>query len=1415
MKKRVFAVLLTLIIAATLLTVSAMADGDVAEITTGEQTTTYSTPEAFKDAVSALSGEAEIKLLQDIFIPGSRVTQQKLTIPADATVTLDLNGKTLSVAYMVEIKGDLTVKDGSTSGDGKIVSTATSTASSYAPINVKSSGNLTFESGTVTGSDGGYALSVSSSAEAEISGGTWSGSISAAANDLAITGGNFTYDISPYVEVNKKVVLTDGYYSINGTLTETDAAAKIDGNYYASVVSALKNATEGSTVTVLKNTYESGAVIVSANNVTLDLNGNTVNMGGNKLTVSSSGSLTIKCNAFGEGKIEGTASQLISVAGTLVLESGSIEADSTAVYTQKNSTFKMTGGTVEGAPAVNVYGGTVEITGGSVTAGDDMAVKTGKYAQTITVGTKDSGNYTLPYVDGITLANSLKVQLYSGFISDIEGTIGSDSVLAAHFGADISEALPAGYICSKVGEYYVAETLTVENAEAKIGEEPYASVASACEALEANETLTLLKDISVSGTSPAISIDVTGATLDLNGHSITCTSTTDSASEAYGVYVKCTSAGTFKIVNTSETEAVITGYNAAVYVTTNESRKVIEVTLEGDINLAATKSDASTVELGYAALVYSEDAASAVSNGGFKATTAEGDFIYGTAAAAMSAATDHTATMLNDYNGSSGIALSGEGMTGILDLDGHTYTTTSNDAIAANAAGVNLTVKNGTVVSTSTGTSANPPAGASIGYGSADNTYDNASITLENVMLTLTNPGQGVVVSGNNERNEIIIRNSTITVPSTGIGVYFPSENGTLTIEDSSITAGTGVTVKGGTATISGDSVIHATGKRVDPEEPNTNGSIDTGAAVYLEGNYGWPVTVNITGGSFASDNGEAVQLLFEDNSTGEKTINITGGYFTTNPSEYVAGNLYVIASDKDGYTYMVSGTQPETAQVIVTDETKGEVSDGIDEDDAIKIEAVMGDTSVSGVAEAVTSSGKNAIIVAAGAQTGDNALVEIEITVSVEATSAELTGDNATVTYEVNPVAIVKVNNVQSGNDIPVSNSYLSGAPITVRLPLPAGLTPAEVMHIADNGARERFLRGEFVVGDGYVEVKISHFSTLIVNASVTKAVQIGSATYGTLEEAVAAAEDGDTIKLLMDCSEPVTISKKSVTIDLNSHSYDADLVTVGDNSYKYVEGDKIVVIYRDPTDAPNVPDTYPITVDDAANGTVDVSYHNASKGSVITITATPDAGYVVGSVKVTGPDGSVDVKRVNATTYTFTMPDGAVEVSVSFVPASISFTDVNSGDWFYDYVRYVVANGLMEGTSATTFEPNAIMTRAMVWTILARIDGETITGTSWQSDARAWAMENGVSDGTDPNGLVTREQFATMLYRYAGEPAVSGGLSAYTDAASVSEWATDAMLWATKNGIITGVTATTLDPQGTTTRAQCAAMLMRFAEL
>lgn len=161
-----------------------------------------------------------------------------------------------------------------------------------------------------------------------------------------------------------------------------------------------------------------------------------------------------------------------------------------------------------------------------------------------------------------------------------------------------------------------------------------------------------------------------------------------------------------------------------------------------------------------------------------------------------------------------------------------------------------------------------------------------------------------------------------------------------------------------------------------------------------------------------------------------------------------------------------------------------------------------------------------------------------------------------------------------------------------------------------------------------------------------------------------------------------------------------------------------------------------------------------------------------------------------------------------------TLPFTDVSVSDSFYDYVTYVYANGLMDGVSATEFNPNGTMTRAMVWAILARIDGETVTGANWAAAARTWAMTSGVSDGTDPNGLVTREQFVTMLWRYAGEPASTYSLEAYTDASGGNEWAQTAMQWAVENGIITGVTSTTLEPQGTATRAQAAAMLMRYVE-
>ena len=163
-------------------------------------------------------------------------------------------------------------------------------------------------------------------------------------------------------------------------------------------------------------------------------------------------------------------------------------------------------------------------------------------------------------------------------------------------------------------------------------------------------------------------------------------------------------------------------------------------------------------------------------------------------------------------------------------------------------------------------------------------------------------------------------------------------------------------------------------------------------------------------------------------------------------------------------------------------------------------------------------------------------------------------------------------------------------------------------------------------------------------------------------------------------------------------------------------------------------------------------------------------------------------------------------------------SYTDVAPGSWYYDAVAYVSGKGLMTGTGANTFAPDAVTSRAMMWTILARMSGAAVDGGEpWYVLAQTWAVANGVSDGTDPDGRITREQLVTMLYRYAGEPAVAdgelAGLSAYADSADISEYAQKAMAWAVSNGIINGIDGR-LVPQGPSTRAQVAAILMRYCE-
>ena len=161
-------------------------------------------------------------------------------------------------------------------------------------------------------------------------------------------------------------------------------------------------------------------------------------------------------------------------------------------------------------------------------------------------------------------------------------------------------------------------------------------------------------------------------------------------------------------------------------------------------------------------------------------------------------------------------------------------------------------------------------------------------------------------------------------------------------------------------------------------------------------------------------------------------------------------------------------------------------------------------------------------------------------------------------------------------------------------------------------------------------------------------------------------------------------------------------------------------------------------------------------------------------------------------------------------------SFKDVPQNSWFAGAVQYVTSSSLMNGTSTTAFSPSATMSRGMLMTVLARYAGEsTEDGTVWYEKGMNWAKNKGISDGSAPNRNITREQLAAMLYRYAGEPDGAADLSAYTDAGSVSAYAEKAVQWCVKNGILTGKTSSTLAPKATATRAECAAMLQRFAAL
>lgn len=243
-------------------------------------------------------------------------------------------------------------------------------------------------------------------------------------------------------------------------------------------------------------------------------------------------------------------------------------------------------------------------------------------------------------------------------------------------------------------------------------------------------------------------------------------------------------------------------------------------------------------------------------------------------------------------------------------------------------------------------------------------------------------------------------------------------------------------------------------------------------------------------------------------------------------------------------------------------------------------------------------------------------------------------------------------------------------------------------------------------------------------------------------------------------------------------------------------------------------------ITVQDSSGKTICTATARGSMSSVIFSSADIKEGETY-TVLVDGTSVGTAEAKLGTTDSSSSMgtfkPGQGGQLNQNGGQATVgSFKDVPQNSWFASAVQYVTSNSLMNGTSTTAFSPSATMSRGMLMTVLARYAGEsTEGGTVWYEKGMNWAKNKGISDGSAPNRNITREQLAAMLYRYAGEPDGTADLSAYTDAGSVSAYAEKAVQWCVKNGILTGKTSSTLAPKATATRAECAAMLQRFASL
>ena len=1188
---------------------------------------------------------------------------------------------------------------------------------------------------------------------------------------ISITGGSYSTDPSAYVAEDYKAVKgDDGLY----TIAAKDYVAKIGTTSYESLAEAIAAAKDGDTVTLLADTTEDIS-ISGTKDLTLDLGGKaltntgkgkaTLFVGGGASVSVKNGSIVggasyynIQCGTEADptGSLEltdvtatagNTGSSMIDNWGTLTIQSGTYTGGLNTVKSEPNSTLTINGGDF----STDVYSSDgytgVILNYGHATLNDGTfaSTGTGKYGYTAAVIASPDNKEnptTTTVINGGTYTVANTKSTFS--VRTIGSTSSILEIRAGFFNPKpYSYSIAPGYgVAPKAStdKYYTiapAKKVTVEAAEnGKISGAPSYVVPGSQVSLSISPatgyTLDTITVKKTDGTTVTVSGNSKTQKFTMPDDDVTVTPTFKKAD--YTITLKQGAGGT---ISTAKPTA---NYNEKVTltVTPDPGYKLNKLTVSPtSVKIAedytfTMPSRAVTITASFTAIDY---------------TVSTADTEHGTIAADLTTATVGTTvpvTVTPDTG---------------YELDTLYYTTEGSDeqhAIEAvdGAYSFSMPAANATVHATFKAIDYTVTA-AKVENGTV--TVDPETATIGAAVSVKATPAEGYeldtlyyTAEGSDEQHAIEAKDGAYTFT-------MPAANVTVTAAFKAID----YTV---TAAEAKDGSI-----AVDP----ATATIGTAVAVKVTPDEGYELkTLYYT--TEGSDEQHAIEA-------------VDGAYSFTMPAANVTVHAIFKAISKPGENVTINVAEAPA-------DTK--VADTIDDSTKEKLEAVAGNTAITGVADAAD---QNKILAEAKVDPTEikDAEVDISIYAEVEATEADLT--KGTLTFAVTPKADVTVNGEVAKAGIDVTNDMLDGSAITVKLPIPEGFTVEEVIHTAADGTKEYYRQNSTthpltIEGTGKDQVavlKVTHFSTFTINAKA----HTHTWDKGTVIKQPTDKEPGEMLYTCTDCKETKTdpipvVAVKSLTVDPEKVT-----LTKGDS--------KALTLTTDPKDATGTP------------------VWTSSKESIVTV----------------DENGKVTAVGTGKAIITVTLGDQSAQCEVTVVCGTETcqyYTDVPADMWCHAAVDYVTENGIMQGYGNKIFNPNKDLTRAQLAKLLYNLENPSekaetdvtfsdVAEGDWCYDAVMWAASAGVvkgyTDGTfRPNTPVNRQEMVTMIYRYAQYKGLdtthdADGWSSFQDSASIGTFAKDAVAWAAENGVVNGYTNGTFKPRGTATRGHVAQVMMKFA--